>query len=261
MRKFLYCMMLLGAMTTSYNFYNNLCACPLKGSATLHQPDKESHQLKDSLHIAISRNNIPEIERMFNEAETERLLLKTKNDTLSLCLSITFVLFIASVIVLFLHLRRKKKKTEYSHLTETIKHSQWGFLVTKEFIAENRIAYDELERMLNRAKGLNDINTEFYNKFHNVLTQQQANYSGRLLNHLSSSNGSFETKFQQQFPDLSNDDLLLATMIHHQWKISDMAGILHISQDAVRKRKMRLGNKLSALLKKELDLDKYLTNF
>lgn len=227
-----------------------------------HQSEKESHKsLKDSLRIAISRNNIPEIERIFNQAETERLLLENKNNTLKICLSITFALFITSVIVLFFHLRRKKKKPEYNRLAEAVKQTQWGFLVTKEFITENRIAHDELERMLNRAKGLNNINTEFYNKFHNILTQQKASYSGRLFNHLSTSKGSFETKFQQQFPELSNDDLLLATMIHHQWKISDMAGILHISQDAVRKRKMRLGNKLSALLKKELDLDKYLTNF
>lgn len=259
MRKILYCMMLLGAMTTSSHFYHHPCACPLKEANTL--PDKKSYQLKDSFHLAISRNNISEIERILNRAETERLLLKTKNNTLKICLTITLVLFLASVIVLFFHLRRKKKETEYNRLTEAVKHSQWGFLVTKEFITENRIAYDELERMLNRAKGLNNINTEFYNKFHNVLTQQKANYSGRLFNHLSTSNGSFETKFQQQFPDLNTDDFLLATMIHHQWKISDMAGILHISQDAVRKRKMRLGNKLSALLKKELDLDKYLTNF
>ncbi|MDE5612528.1 MAG: hypothetical protein K2I90_10980 [Odoribacter sp.] len=257
MRKILYCMVLWGSMTTSCNSYHHPCACPLKGA------DKHPGvtQLKDSLHMAISQNNIPEIEKIFNQAETERFLLENKNNTLKICLSITLVLFIASLIVLFFHLHHKKKKTAYNRLTEAVKHTQWGFLVTKEFIAENRIAYDELERMLNRAKGLNNINTEFYNKFHNVLTEQKANYSGRLFNHLSTSNGSFETKFQQQFPDLSTDDFLLATMIHHQWKISDMASILHISQDAVRKRKMRLGNKLSTLLKKEINLDKYLTNF
>ncbi len=40
-----------------------------------------------------------------------------------------------------------------------------------------------------------------------------------------------------------------------------MASILHISLDATRKRKMRLSSKISAYLKKEIDLDEYLTNF
>ncbi len=213
---------------------------------------KEYHKLKDSLHTITNLNYV---------LHTDKLLLKAKNNKLKIVLFISSTLLIISIIVLFLTNRCKKLKTKYDHLSAITKHTQWGFLVTKEFIAENHIAYDELERMLNRAKGMNNVNTEFYNKFHNALTQQKASYSGRLFNHLTSSNGSFETKFQQQFPGLNTDDLLLATMIHHQWKISDMASILHISLDATRKRKMRLSSKISAYLKKEIDLDEYLTNF
>lgn len=223
--------------------------------------NKEYNELKDSLNEVRNTSNILEIEKKYNKAEAERILLKAKNSKLKAYFSLSFILLLISIIGIFFYNRHKKLKTEYDRLSEIVKHTQWGFVVTKEFITENHIAYDELERMLNRAKGLNSINTEFYNKFHNVLTQQKASYSGRLFNHLTNSNGSFESKFQQQFPDLNSDDLLLATMIHHQWKISDMASILHISMDAIRKRKARLSNKISAHLKKEIDLDEYLANF
>lgn len=141
-----------------------------------------------------------------------------------------------------------------------VKHTEWGFLVTKEFITENHIAYDELERMLNREKGMNNINVELYNKFHDALIQQKANYSGRLFDRLTNFDGNFGTKFQQLFPDFSTDELLMATMLHHQWKISDMTTIFHVSLDALRKRKARLAHKISAKLNREIDLDDYLTH-
>lgn len=96
---------------------------------------------------------------------------------------------------------------------------------------------------------------------HEILIQQKANYSGRLFDRLTSFDGAFGAKFQKQFPDFNSDELLMATMIHHQWKLTDMTTIFHISIDAIRKRKTRLTNKISSKLKKEIDLDEYLTNF
>jgi len=221
------------------------------------ESNKEYNRLKDSSDRVINQNNALK----YNKTKAEKLLLQTKNNRLKACLFIPILLLLGSLTGIFLYNRHKKLKLEYSRLSEIVKHTQWGFMVTKEFITENHIAYDELEKMLNRAKGLNGINTEFYNKFHNALLQQKSSYSGRLFNHLTNSNGSFETKFQQQFPDFHTDDLLLATMIHHQWKLSDMASILHLSLDAIRKRKIRLGNKISTYLKREIDIDEYLKNF
>lgn len=277
MGKSFYCMMLLG-IVMSCNLHNNR-QTPQNRPDLLEGATKTiqdfSHEktgtalsgkpygntLKDSFYLAAIRNDFPEMKNIFNKAETERQLLKTQNSRLKICLFAIIILCIGSLSALTLYIRRKICKTKQLRLSDSIKHSQWGFLVTKIFITENHIAYDELERTLNRAKGMNDINTEFYNKFHNLITRQKANYSGRLFNHLTTSNGNFETKFQQQFPNLSIDDFLLANMIHHRWENSDMASILHLSQDALRKRKTRLSHKISTYLKKDIELDEYLTHF
>lgn len=221
---------------------------------------KYSDQLKDSLLTILHQNNILELERKYNTAEAKRLVLKAENSKLRAYAITTVILFGLIIIGLPLYKRHKKLKMKCDRLSEAVKHTEWGFLVTKEFITENHIAYDELERMLNRERSLHNINTEFYNRFHEALIQQKANYSGRLFNRLTSFDGTFGAKFQQLFPDFNTDELLMASMIHHQWKTVDMTTIFHASAEALRKRRTRLANKISAKLGKEIDLDEFLSN-
>lgn len=218
------------------------------------------NKLKDSLSNAKNTDNLLEVEKRYSKAESERQLYKAENSKLKAYFSIPILVLICFILGIFLYNRHKKLKVEYNRLSEMVKHSEWGFLVTKEFITENHIAYDELERMLNREKGLNNINLEVYNKFHDAIIKQKTNYSGRLLDRLTNFDGNFGSKFQRLFPDVNAEDLLMATMIHHKWKISDMTAIFHVSLDALRKRKARLTHKITAILNKEIDLDEYLTN-
>lgn len=215
---------------------------------------------KDNYNININKNNILELERNYNKAESQRLLLKAENSKLRAYAISTIIIFMLLIIGFPLYHRHKKLQSKYNKLSEKVKHNEWGFLITKEFINENHIAYDELERILNREKGLKTISIDLYNKIHDALIEQKANYSGRLFDRLTSFDGQFGTKFQQLFPDFSTDELLLASMIHHHWKLTDMTTIFHISLDAIRKRKNRLANKISAKLKKPIDLDEYLAN-
>lgn len=218
------------------------------------------NKLKDSINEVINYNNLLEVEKKYNRAEAERQLYKAEISKLKAYFSIPILILIGFIISIFLYNRHKKLKVEYNRLSEMVKHSEWGFLVTKEFITENHIAYDEMERMLNREKGLKNINVEIYNKFHDALIKQKTNYSGRLLDRLTNFDGNFGSKFQRLFPDVNAEDFLMAAMIHHKWKISDMTVIFHVSVDALRKRKARLTHKISAILNKEIDLDEYLTN-
>lgn len=218
------------------------------------------NEIKDKLNDSRNNNNILELEKRFNESETKRLLLKAENNNLKAISIIICILILFLIIGFPLYYRHKKLKYKCDKLSEEVKHTEWGFLVTKEFINENHIAYDELERILNREKSYKNITIDLYNKFHDALIEQKANYSGRLFDRLTNFDGQFGTKFQQLFPDFSTDELLMASMIHHKWKPSDMMAIFHISIDAIRKRKTRLANKISAKLKKPIDLDEYLAN-
>lgn len=87
--------------------------------------------------------------------------------------------------------------------------------MTKEFITENHIAYDELERLLNREKSLHHLSSESYKRLYEALIQQKANSSGRLIYRLTNFDGNFSIRFQRWFPECNTDELLLASMIHH----------------------------------------------
>lgn len=219
-----------------------------------------SNILKDTLNKSQNLNNIMELEKRYNTAENQRLLLKSEKSKWQAYTISSLALLVIFLIGFPLYSHHRKLKLKYNQLSEAVKHTEWGFLVTKEFITENHIAYDELERILNREKSLKNINSELYNRFHEAIVQQKADYSGRLIDRLTSFDGAFAKKFQRLFPDFSTDELLMASMIHHKWKITDMTTIFHSSLEAIRKRKSRLSQKISSKLKKDIDLDDYLAN-
>lgn len=219
-----------------------------------------SNKLKDSLNLTITNDNILNLERSYEQAENQRLYYKAANIRLKTYTSVAIILLSIFAIGFPLYSYHRKLKQKFAHLSEAVKHTEWGFLVSKEFITENHIDYAELERLFTRLKSQNNLSTEAYNILHEALIQQKAISSGRLFNRLTNFDGSFGSKFQQLFPELSTDELLLATMIHHKWKVSDMTTIFHASVDAIRKRKTRLAHKISHKLHKEVDLDEFLAS-
>lgn len=220
-----------------------------------------SNQLKDSLNQTLVLDNLLDLERSYERAENQRLKLKAETIKWKAYTSVTAILLSLLLIGFPVYLYYRKLRAKCAYLSEAVKHTEWGFSVSKEFITENHIDYAELERLFTRLKGQNNLSTEAYNILHEALIQQKAISSGRLFDRLTNFDGNFGSKFQQLFPDVSTDELLLATMIHHQWKISDMSTIFHATVDAIRKRKTRLAHKISLKLKKEIDLDEYLTHF
>ena len=148
-------------------------------------------------------------------------------------LLIIICLFTFSLISLFLYFRHRKLKVQYEKLSETIKH---------------------------REKSLHHLSSESYKRLYEALIQQKANSSGRLIYRLTNFDGNFSIRFQRMFPECNTDELLLASMIHHQWRMTAMTTIFHASPEALRKRKNRLAHKISTKLQKEIDLDEFLKN-
>ena len=213
----------------------------------------ETLRLKDTLLSACDSSGV-------SHPPVINYFLTDRENKLQILLFIIICLFTFSLISLFLYLRHRKLKVQYEKLSETIKHREWSFMMTKEFITENHIAYDELERLLNREKSLHHLSTESYKRLYEALIQQKANSSGRLIYRLTNFDGNFSIRFQRMFPECNTDELLLASMIHHQWRMIDMTTIFHASPEALRKRKNRLAHKISTKLQKEIDLDEFLKN-
>lgn len=216
--------------------------------------------IKDSMNAQTSKRIVLELEKKYNITEKQKELLRAENNNLRAYAIISVILFGIFIIGFPFYNRHRKLKLKYQQLSEEVKHTEWGFLVTKEFIHENHVAYDELEKLLNRYC-IHHLNSELYNKFQDAFIQQKANYSERLFTRLTNFDGNFIKKFQKQFSGLSSDELLMSAMIKHQWKVSDMMAIFHVSADAIRKRKARLANKLSSKLKTDILLEEYLQNF
>ena len=88
--------------------------------------------------------------------------------------------------------------------------------------------------------------------------KQNADYSGNLMNRLTNLDGAFAQKFQERFPNFNTDEILMATMIHHKWKLSHMATIFQTTLEAIRKRKTRLLNRISDKIEQDIDPEEYL---
>lgn len=215
------------------------------------------NQLKDSLNGLTNKNKYLEIEKKYNIAEKERLLYKAKNARLHTYITTCVIISVIAVFVIIFYYRHKRLKVKYNKLSEDVKHTEWGFSITKTLISANNSVYEELERILSRYR-IDHINNELYLKFQEIFIKQKINYSARLLSILTNFDNSFINNFQKMFPDLNSDDVMIAAMFRHQWKPIDIAAVFHITTEAVRKRKSRLTHKISAKLKKPINLDEYL---
>ena len=78
------------------------------------------------------------------------------------------------------------------------------------------------------------------------------------MNRLTNLDGAFAQKFQERFPNFNTDEILMATMIHHKWKLSHMATIFQTTLEAIRKRKTRLLNRISDKIEQDIDPEEYL---
>lgn len=212
---------------------------------------------KDSLNENTNKSLTVELDKKYNLAEKERQLLKSENAKLRSYIFISVIIIILLLISIPLYHRHRKLKTDYKQLSETVKHTEWGFSVTKELITANNLVYDELERILNRYR-VGNVNSEIYNRFQDAFTRQKANYSSRLLAILTDFDQAFIEKFQERFPQFSSDDTLMAAMVRHHWKVTDIAAVFHVSSEAIRKRKSRLAKKILTKLKTCIILDEYL---
>lgn len=260
-----YCSLMIRAAQNGKKFINTINGYKLLAQIAEKEGDyreacsylQQYNLYKDSLNENTNKSLTIELDKKYNLAEKERQLLKSENAKLRSYILISILIIILLLISIPLYNRHRKLKTDYKQLSETVKHTEWGFSVTKELIAANNLVYEELERILNRYR-IGNVNSEIYNRFQDAFTRQKANYSSRLIAILTDFDQAFIKKFQKKFPHFSSDDTLMAAMVRHRWKVSDIAAVFHVSTEAIRKRKSRLAKKISTILKTNITLDEYL---
>lgn len=224
---------------------------------TAYELRVQSGQLKDSLYHAINKQRFLELKE-HNTSLQQRLILKDENEELKNIRLFLIILFSISITGLGFYYRHHKLLLKNNQLSERIKHTSWGFSVTQEFIRQNHIAFHQLTKILNQEKLVGNISIDIYNLLYQTLIKQNADYSGNLMNRLTNLDGAFAQKFQEHFPNFHTDEILMATMIHHKWKLTQMAAIFQTTPEAIRKRKHRLLSRIAGQLQSNIDPEEFL---
>lgn len=212
---------------------------------------------KDSLNIDANKNKVIELDKKYDIAQKEKQVLQAENNQLRSYLFFLVIVIIISFIIITIYRKHKKLKLEYTKLSEDVQHTEWGLSVTQELITINNIAYNELERLINRYS-VGNTDSVIYNRFKDVLAKQKSNYSTQLIMTLTNFDKAFVKKFQSKFTNFSSADMMLAAMIRHRWKGADIAAVFHVSAEAIRKRKARLTKKITEIINEDIDLEEYL---
>lgn len=215
--------------------------------------------LKDEYNLQLKFNEIIKLERKYNYSEKERLYYKAKNKNLWLLIFVLIITVIACLIILYSYWLHRKLKDRNRELAEQIREVEWGFTLAKELTIDNIRNNHELENILNRY--VSSIPTSLFEEFHAKRHIQQQSYSQRLLLSLTNMNKEFAEKLKQKYPNLTSNEILLASMIRYEWDLNDISQVFQISLDAVQKRKSRLKTKINRKDPDIGNLEKYLADF
>lgn len=212
--------------------------------------------LKDQYNKQLKFDELIKLEKQYNYSEKERLFYKAQTKNLWLFIFILILTIIATLILLYSSWLQRRLKKKNLQLAEQIKKVEWGLTLSKKLIKDNFNQYTQLEKILNRYAS--QAPQQLFEEFHSLHHSQQIHYSQRLLFSLTNINNEFTQKLKQKHPNLTSNDILLASMLHYQWELDDIAQVFRTSLEAIQKRRSRLKTKLERKGADIKSLEKYL---
>lgn len=225
---------------------------------------KEACLLKDSFNTYKDKYNTEnksasfiDLEKKYDIARKEKQVLEAENNKLRSYGAIVFITALTVFTVGILFYKHRKLTIMYNQISEIVRHSEWGLSITKELILENNLAYEELQRILNRCK-IRNTDSEVYKQFEEAFKRQKLNYSARLFSTLTDFDKIFIKKMQKRYPNLNPEDIIISAMLRHNWSQNEIAAVFHVSSEAIRKRKARLKQKFLDKTSKDEELDEFL---
>lgn len=214
------------------------------------------NKLKDEYSSKNKSESFIELERKYNTAQKEKAALTEKNRILTITIFSLIFVFATSVFIIYLIWSHRKLKRKNEELEEEVAKTKWGYALSRELIADNSSAYEELERLLNQ--NIHSIPPKIFDKFQESFRMQKADYSRRIFMALNQIDNNFIDRLQKRCPDLTPEDAMLASMIRHYWDIYDTARVFRVTLDAMKKRKQRLKLKVLGTEATLSELDEFL---
>ncbi|MDR1755563.1 MAG: hypothetical protein LBR65_01195 [Culturomica sp.] len=213
-------------------------------------------QIKDELNTHRETDALRELEQKYNVAEKEKEVLTWKNLwLLILAILLGVVLCLALVSLIVIHRKRKLQK-QHDLLAEKVVRTQWGYALSRKVIAYNFNTFEEVEKLINR--NTQHVTDHFLHEFKRCSQRQKRAYFEALYSVVREVDLSFTKAFEQLYPELPQEEAMLAFLIREQWELGDIASILDISFEAAKKRRYRLKAKLMGDTDKETSLIEFL---
>lgn len=261
-----YCLKMLPVAEKENNFtnltngYKLLCEIEeQKGNyQEAYRLRKRFDELKDINNVQIKAERILELEKMYDVAEKERVILKQDNENLNLFTITLVILIIVCMASLYFKLAHRKLKQKNQQLSEAVKRTQWGFKLFKNLVDNHSTSYEKLEKLLYQYK-INITHPDLYTEFLEFSQKQRELYSRQLLSSLTSIDSDFIKQLQERCSDLSPDDIVLASALRHHWDIKEIMEIFRVNKEALRKRKIRLQEKVMRKEEEGEDFDVFLS--
>ncbi len=259
-----------GYVTDLYSVYYRARTAVLEAQGQ-YKEALESYRIVARYNDTLSRRsdieNMKKIEFQVNfekkQAEVSLLREKKKRDELKITVLVGLVIVVFLIFLISLNVVRKRRKREKE--IAALRHTQ----VEQELRSAEKEMHKILSNLMEKNQLVEQL-TEEIDQFQSLESDQSREEKDKLFDRLQSFtlltdddwlefkklfeklNPGFFTRVLSHFPDLTNAEIRLTALVKLNLSNLEMARVLGISPDSVRKTSLRLRKKLNMELHEEL---------
>ncbi|WP_299125871.1 tetratricopeptide repeat protein [uncultured Winogradskyella sp.] len=192
---------------------------------------------KKEKELIIKENEIKLLEERKKKAENEKLFL---------IISLIGALSLAIAIVYGLRQRMKRNKIEREKLDNDLAFKEKELTTHALHLAHKNEVLLDLKSQLKELKS-NSPNSRSYQKVINTINLDINNDNNweQFRNYFEDVHRDFNSKVKRSYPEVSNNDLRLMSLLKMNLSSKEIANILNISIEGVKKARYRLRKKLN----------------
>ncbi|MBC3846779.1 tetratricopeptide repeat protein [Winogradskyella echinorum] len=193
---------------------------------------------KKEKELIIKENEIKLLEERKQRAENQKLFL---------IISLIGLLALAFAIVYALRQKMKRNKVEREKLDNSLQFKEKELTTHALHLAHKNEILLDLKSQLKELKSNNNPNSRSYQKVINTINLDINNDSNwdQFRNYFEEVHKDFNSNVMRTYPDVSNNDLRLMSLLKMNLSSKEIANILNISIEGVKKARYRLRKKLN----------------
>ncbi|MFP4845574.1 tetratricopeptide repeat protein [Winogradskyella sp. PE311] len=220
----------------------------------------EYHELHDEILGEENIEKMNELEVQYQSEKKEKELIikqnkiklleerkqKAENQKVFLIISLLGLIALATAIVYALRQKMKRNKVEREKLDNSLQFKEKELTTHALHLAHKNEVLLDLKSQLKELKSGNP-NARSYQKVINTINLDINNDSNweQFRNYFEDVHKDFNSKVMRNYPEVSNNDLRLMSLLKMNLSSKEIANILNISIEGVKKARYRLRKKLN----------------